>query len=298
MASWHMSFICSAILLCLFRATFAQQLCNGYAALCDRQYSNVSFIGTHDSAFAGPLPQDNQNVNITDQLNAGIRYLQAQVHDFLGVLQMCHTSCLELDTGTLTDYLSSITTFLDSNPNEVISLLLVNGDNSNISLFAESFDFSGLQGYAFIPSSSPLPINNWPTLSELIAQGTQLVAFIHTGADSTAYPFILDEFSYYFETPYDVVDTSIFGQCTVDRPAGATPAGRMSIANHFRDVDILGIDIPDRPAADQTNAAEGPNSIGEQADACVQATGRWPNCVLVDYFDQCGLSDDISWIFY
>lgn len=76
--------------------------CNGNAALCSRSYSNVTMIGTHDSAFVGILPTDNQLVSVTTQLDDGIRFLQAQTHVNNGVLEMCHTSCTELDAGPLT----------------------------------------------------------------------------------------------------------------------------------------------------------------------------------------------------
>ncbi|GAM90093.1 hypothetical protein ANO11243_081330 [Dothideomycetidae sp. 11243] len=274
------------VALALASLGHCQQLCNGFAALCDRQYSNVSFVGTHDSAFNGVLPTDNQDVNVAAQLNAGIRFLQAQVHDFFGTLQMCHTSCWELDTGTLTSYLANIKTFLDANPNEVVTLLLVNGDNTDVSVFASAFESTGLQGYAFIPASNPLPINQWPTLRQMIAANTRLVAMLDSEANPTSYPFLLDEFSYYWETPYDVTDTTIFQQCNIDRPAGASATGRMGIVNHFRDVSIFGLDVPDRFDASQTNAATGTNSIGQEASACVQKYGTWPNCVLVDWYDK------------
>lgn len=76
--------------------------CNGNAALCSRSYSNVTQIGTHDSAFVGILPTDNQLVSVTTQLDDGIRFLQAQTHVNDGVLHLCHTSCEELDAGPLT----------------------------------------------------------------------------------------------------------------------------------------------------------------------------------------------------
>lgn len=76
--------------------------CNGNAALCSRSYSNVTQIGTHDSAFVGIFPTDNQLVSVTTQLNDGIRFLQAQTHVKDGVLELCHTSCTELDAGPLT----------------------------------------------------------------------------------------------------------------------------------------------------------------------------------------------------
>ena len=68
------------LLLWFSSVIVAQQLCNGNAAYCDRIYSNVSEIGAHDSAFVGALPQDNQDVSVTAQLNAGIRlYVPGQV---------------------------------------------------------------------------------------------------------------------------------------------------------------------------------------------------------------------------
>jgi hypothetical protein len=90
----------------------SSQACNGNAALCSRKYSNVSQIGTHDSAFVGNFVTDNQGLSVTDQLNAGIRFLQAQTHNFLNDIYLCHTSCFELDAGKLVPYLNSIRTWM------------------------------------------------------------------------------------------------------------------------------------------------------------------------------------------
>lgn len=60
----------------------------------------------------------------------------------------------------------------------------------------------------------------------------------------------------------------------------------MYIVNHFLDVDILGILVPDRLSAHKTNAATGPGSIGAQSDLCRSIYGRIPNSVLVDFVDQ------------
>lgn len=154
--------------------------CNGRSELCSRSYSNITFVGSHDSAFVGELPQQNQNIDITAQLEMGIRFLQAQTHHSLlgDKLELCHTSCLLEDAGTLESFLSTVKSFLDANANEVVTLLLTNGDSVNITEFGSAFSSSGIDSYAFVPSANPLPIGDWPTIGELISSGKRLVVFL------------------------------------------------------------------------------------------------------------------------
>ncbi|CZR59802.1 uncharacterized protein PAC_09696 [Phialocephala subalpina] len=262
---------------------FAAAQCNGNTALCSRKYSNVSFIGSHDSAFVGILPTDNQLLSVTDQLNGGIRFLQAQTHLKDGALELCHTSCIEKDAGTLISYLTTVKTWMDANPNEVLTLLLTNGDSADVSLFGTAMTTSGLSTYAYTPSGQ-LAMSDWPTLQELITAGTRLVMFLDYGANTATVPYILNEFAYFFETAYDVTDKT-FPSCALDRPSGSSGSGLMMIVNHFLDLDILGILIPDELAASTTNAATGTGSIGAQASLCYSTWGRVPNFVLVDFFE-------------
>ena len=105
------------------------------------------------------------------------------------------------------------------------------------------------------------------------------------GANTNKIPYILDEFAYFFETPFDTTDPN-FAECTLDRPAGASPDGRMYIVNHFLDINVLGILIPDKGADQTTNAATGTGSIGAQVGLCETTYGRKPKGVLVDDFDK------------
>lgn len=155
--------------------------CNGRSEYCSRSYSNITFVGSHDSPFIGELPQQNQNIDVAAQLNMGIRYLQAQTHHSLiddNVLELCHTSCLLEDAGSLETFLGTVKSFLDANANEVVTLLLTNGDSVDITKFGNTFSSSGIDKYAFVPSSNPLPIGDWPTIGELISSGKRLVVFL------------------------------------------------------------------------------------------------------------------------
>ena len=157
----------------------AEIACNGNEALCSRKYSNVTQIGTHDSAFVGILPTDNQFDSVSSQLNAGIRFLQGQTHIKNGALEMCHTTCIEEDAGTLISYLTTITTWMVANPDEVVTLLLTNGDSADVSLFGAAMVSSGLSAYAYTPPSQ-LTMADWPTLQELIDNDTRLIMFLGT----------------------------------------------------------------------------------------------------------------------
>ncbi|RDW91108.1 hypothetical protein BP5796_02273 [Coleophoma crateriformis] len=259
--------------------------CNGYEELCARKYSNITQIGTHDSAFVGWLPTENQADSVTAQLDAGIRFLQAQTHEDNSVLTLCHTSCTELNAGPLSDYLTTVKTWLDANPNEVLTLLLTNGDYVDVTLFGDVMVSTNLSSYAYTPSSQ-LTIDEWPTLQTLIDSGDRLVVFLDYDGDTSKVPYILPEFSYFWETAYDVTDSS-FSSCALDRPSGSNGAGLMYIVNHFLDFDVLGIKFPDTLALSTTNAASGTGSIIAQTDLCESTwSSQKPKAVLVDYFEE------------
>ncbi|EEQ86359.1 hypothetical protein RJZ56_006806 [Blastomyces dermatitidis] len=267
---------------------FAQTECNGRADYCDRRYSELSFVGAHNSPFVGFLPQHNQEISVVSQLNLGVRYLQGQTHlNARGKLRMCHTSCFLENAGGLDTFLRKVKGWLDDNPDEVVTLLITNGDRLDISRFDESFRNSGIVPYAFVPSSSPhkLPLDEWPTLQQMIQSDKRLVVFLDYGADMRRVPYILDEFSYYWETPFDTTDP-LFLQCKIDRPPNANPDDRMYIVNHYLDIEKVGVLFPDRLSAPRTNAPTGKGSIGAQVELCTSIHGHKPNVVLVDFLNQ------------
>ncbi|KAL8861155.1 MAG: hypothetical protein Q9178_002371 [Gyalolechia marmorata] len=305
-----------------------ETLCNGHTALCSRPYSNITFVGAHNSAFTGSSPADNQGISITAQLDSGIRFLQSQTHtNSFQTLSLCHTSCFLNDAGPLTTFLNTLKTWLDDHPNEVLTLLLTNGDDTPIAQYATAFESTGLDKYTYTPPTTthPLPLANWPTLGSLIDSKTRLIVFLDYGAAPSTVPYILDEFAYFFETPFNTLDPT-FDQCSLDRPPDAKPEGRMYIVNHFLDKKLadgggdapdqlaesgkgiledltrgvgqlfgkkekkraVGEDIviPDREAAPRTNAVGGSGGIQAQVDLCKGLYRRNPNVVLLDFVDE------------
>ena len=67
---------------------------------------------------------------------------------------MCQRSCAWLDASTLTDFLTTIKTWLNSNVDEVVTVLLTNPDSFPISKFGEALVASRLSTYAYAPNKT------------------------------------------------------------------------------------------------------------------------------------------------
>lgn len=261
-------------------------VCNGHAELCDRSFGSVSFIGAHDSYAIGTNNLAvNQDQNITTQLNDGIRMLQMQAHNQNGEIRLCHTQCSLYDGGTLHDYLSQVRDWLNTNPNEVLSLLIVNIDNLPVAQYDQVFKTVGLDVASFVPTSTPLQASSWPTLGSMIDSNKRLVTFMDNGADPSV-PYIIDEFTHVWETAFNVVDAF---DCNINRTSqNVDPTGQMYLINHFLDKVVLGNPVPFVEKLNDTNAASGPGSLGEQVDNCVTQHSKPPNFLLVDFYEYGG----------
>lgn len=173
-----------AVAFALATVALAATVCNGKEEYCNRKYSNITQIGAHDSAFVGILPSQNQFIPVKDQLRMGVRFLQTQSHNKDGTIEMCHTDCDLLDQGSFESYLKPIKTWLDSNKNDVVTLLIVNYDDLPASKFGDVFKAVGLDKYAFAPNGK-VEMEDWPTIQEMIAAGTRLVVFLGTSFSSS-----------------------------------------------------------------------------------------------------------------
>ena len=170
----------------------AQTACNGDPSLCAKSYGAISYAGAHDSFAAQGGSSSNQNFAVDVQLKDGIRFLQGQGHNGTNGVELCHSDCSLLDGGTLTAYLQKVKSFLDSNPNEVITFIWSN-QGVGIAQYAASYVAAGLDQLSYVPTGTD--ISQWPTLQAMITAGKRVVSFIDSGADATSVPYILDEFT-------------------------------------------------------------------------------------------------------
>ncbi|KIL57774.1 hypothetical protein M378DRAFT_27832 [Amanita muscaria Koide BX008] len=285
-------------------------VCNGHSELCSRSYGNVTFIGAHDSfaysrdpavrksfRFYTPsftqlfLVSRDQVIDIPFQLNNGVRLLQAQSHMWNNALHFCHTSCVRFSPShrryplipTSFSTTVKVKSFMDQNPNEVLTLLFTNPEGQSVlNVWKPIFDQAGLTSMMYVPPHVPMKYNEWPTLGEMIDSGKRVVVFLDSSADTSKVDFILPEFPMIWETPFGVTDPSF--PCSVNRIEGPlATTDHMYMINHSLNKNVLGIVISDSFDAPTTN---GVTSILNNANGCVPlGGGRNPNFLLLDFVD-------------
>lgn len=177
----------------------------------------------------------------------------------------------------------------------MVTILLVNSDNASAADLRAEFVRADIVRYAYTPPSTTAPITTWPTLQDLIANSTRLITFVSSldAAANTVAPYLLDEFTFVFENPFEVTSLSEFS-CIPQRPSAvsgdtsaAVKSGRLPLMNHFKGFEQLFGVTPDVSNITTTNAPSGPiGNLGDAAAECKTLYGRAPTFILVDFFNQ------------
>lgn len=187
---------------------------------------------------------------------------------------------------------------MDRNPNDVVTIIIVNADRASASVLHQHFVTADIIKYTYTPPQTTAAIEVWPTLQSLIANNTRLITFIadidpSTTAAANA-PYLLNQFTFVFENPYEVTSATNF-TCVPDRPsdvrgsaAAAVASNRLSLVNHFLGISLaFGIIVPDVANARLTNSESGVvGNLGDHARDCATLYGKQPNFLMVDFFDQ------------
>jgi hypothetical protein len=186
-----------SLALAVFCVSADSRACNSSPQLCNVSYDEVTHLGAHDSPFlanasTGFSSFGNQFFNTMVQLDAGVRLLTAQVHvgskhgTAARELRLCHSSCALFDVGSLQDWSWEIQIWLDRNPNEVVTIILVNLGGASATELEGEYSRADLAHYGWVPrniSEAPPPSSEfnktWPTLAAMIDSGQRLVTFVN-----------------------------------------------------------------------------------------------------------------------
>jgi hypothetical protein len=265
--------------------------CNGHPSFCSRSYSNITQVAAHNSPFIRPgSVASNQMLDVETQLNDGIRMLQFQTHQVNGSMYLCHTSCDLLNAGLLEDYLTTVVGWMRQNPHDIVTILMGNDDVVSPDNYVAPVTNSGLINFVYIPPTLPMPLEDWPTLGEMLLTNQRAVVMLDYEANQQEIPWLLDEFSQMWETPFSPTDRDF--PCTAQRPPDRPEEirrDRMYMANHNLNVAVslagMSLDIPAFTILNETNAVSGYGSAGVMVGNCTRDWNRPPNFLLVDYYN-------------
>ncbi|KAF2759770.1 PLC-like phosphodiesterase, partial [Pseudovirgaria hyperparasitica] len=266
--------------------------CNNYPEFCSRKYSNITEVAAHNSPYSVKNnAASNQALDVTQQLDDGIRMLQGSIHYENETLYFCHTSCDLLNAGTVEQYLTKVVTWLRSNPYEVVTILLGNSDQVSVTKYVDPIQNSGLGTYVYEPPKIPMAASDWPTLEEMILSQKRVVIFMDYSANQQEVPYVLDQFSQLWETPFSPTDVNF--PCYVNRPPGISDEqarDRMYLANHNLNTEVKFAGetflIPNTAVLDVANGVDGMGSLGNMTGKCTQDWGKPPNFLIVDYYNR------------
>ncbi|KAI8993454.1 PLC-like phosphodiesterase [Pilobolus umbonatus] len=259
--------------------------CNGGATLCDRRYNELTQLVTHDSYALSPNIAATQDVSITDQLGEGVRGIKLTAvlsSSTPPTVHLCHTFCKILDAGPASQTLDDITAWLESNPREIVTIMWNNLYDISATQLASVYEDSNILPYVYTHNHSR---PNWPTLNEMIDSGTRVVNFIDSQANENEIPWLMEQFSYVFETPYENVDINAFN-CNIDRINPDKNSDElMYVMNHFVygmiEIGTFKVEIPLKGKAKQTNTYE---SLSSHIIQCTNTLKKKPSFIEVDFY--------------
>jgi hypothetical protein len=244
--------------------------CNGHDALCARRYDEVAYATTHNaySVDAEGFVAANQHEGIPKQLQDGVRAMMLDVKEEGGALLLCHGPC-GIGQRPFDDALVELRAFLDANPREVLTLQLESYVTG--AAVAAAFERTGLVRYVYTHA----PGAPWPTLGEMVAANTRLVAFYEdrSVAAEGAPAWYLPLFQHSFDTPFGVRSQEDL-TCVVKR---GSPTAALFTLNHF-------LSLPNSTPEAVARVNANPFLV-ERALECQRTFGRIPNFVAVDFYD-------------
>lgn len=245
--------------------------CNGAFSLCSKTYDEVAYLTTHNAFNSAQdnftLP--NQNIDITGQLNSGVRAFMLDVYSYFGNTVVYHGSAI-LGSNPLEEELTKIKVFLDNNPNEVVTVILECYVSANA--IEAKMSQSGLMSYVYEHQLG----TPWPTLETMIANNTRCVVFSDVNDASAGQGWYHYMWTNMVETHFSNNDITDFS-CDFNR---GDSINDLFILNHFVTNSVIGTGMEAESAIANSN----PFFIN-RALQCWQEKAKFPNFVTVDFVE-------------
>lgn len=243
-------------------------LCNGFEEICSKRVDQALFPATHNSMSSAEdewgFP--NQNLNISSQLQDGIRGLNLDTY-LVNEEAMLYHGFASLGAMPLVDGLSIIEDFLTKHPRNVILITFQSALSAEHTMAAFEDAQLGQRLYHYELGEE------WPTLEFLIAQEKQVIAFTSNGGGTM--DGYLEQWVHWVDNPYEAESIEDFS-CTIDR--GDAQTATLFNVNHFITAPVA--------SEENSQTANQYNVLKDHVLDCWEQTGRFPNQLLVDFYDQ------------
>ncbi len=260
----------SILLLLVISLQISHAQCNGSLDLCSKQYNEVAYLTTHNAFNSDQdgLLFPNQTYNIASQLNDGVRGLMIDVYNDLFGTPVVYHSIIALGYIPLSDIFNDIKTFLDNNPNEIVTIILECYVTAND--IEDEINQAGLSNYLYTHNAA------WPTLQSMIDNDNRLVIFTDVDDASSSQNWYHYVWDYAVETHYSVSTINNF-TCDFNR---GDPLNDLFTFNHFVTDATLGYGL----YTESNDVNANPFFINRALD-CQTQTNKFPNFVTVDYYE-------------
>ncbi|XP_009792587.1 PI-PLC X domain-containing protein At5g67130 [Nicotiana sylvestris] len=249
-------------------------------------FNKYAFLTTHNAfAIEGEpshtgiprITPTNQEDSVTQQLNNGVRGLMLDTYDFDGDIWLCHSfggNCHDYTAfKPAIDTLKEIEAFLSANPSEIVTLILEDYVETPKGL-TKVFTDAGLIKYWFPVSKMPKGGQNWPLVSDMVANNQRLIVFTSKKSKEES-EGIAYQWNYMVENQYG--DGGMEKGSCPNRAESSKmddTSKSLVLVNYFRSVPL-------KPLACVQNSGE----LLDMLTTCHNAAAnRWANFIAVDYY--------------
>lgn len=238
---------------------------------CDKSYNEISIVMTHNSyncASAFRLP--NQNLNIKEQLEGGVRGLMLDFHLHKEEIVVMHNYPM-LGFQQTDIPLGQIKAFLDEHPKEVVTIII----ESHVTAadIENALNKAGLLDYCHVQQKE----KEWPTLEAMIQSNKRLVIFSEKNDGLSHQDWYHYAWAYIVDTPYSFHSTSAF-KCNANR---GQPGNKLLLLNHWITDRMFGAG-----RAKSAHKTNGYDMLCNRVKETIEQFGRKPTFLGIDFFEK------------